>query len=272
MIRNNEFYGNSNENKMLVDIFGMSENGHHRTTNEDAFIVSNVERGGKLLAVADGFSNSLSEEASHLAVGELLEKLVMPSGWNIRQRLQNAFDLINRKITDHFHKNQQASSVGTTLTAIYLHEGNAVLAHIGNTRAYLMRNGKIKQLTIDQTFAQLLLKSGIEPTAAARKTLLQALGIGNRIEPFFVQTEVRSGDYFLLCSDGFSNSVEESEIVQTVNENPDVSVAVERLVEMANERDGSDNITVVLARVTEEEKKSKMRLIVLEPLAVGTLG
>lgn len=66
--------------------------------------------------------------------------------------------------------------------------------------------------------------------------------------------EVKSGDYFLLCSDGFSNSVKDLEILQTVNDNPDVSVAVERLIEIANELDGSDNITVVLARITQEKK------------------
>ncbi len=206
---------------------------------------------------ADGFSLLFGNEASRLAVNELRETLRLSSNWSVSERLQKAIEMASQKIETHFDKIHHSKSVRTTLTAIYVASNTAYVAHVGNSRAYLARGGAVKQLTTDHTFAQVLADSGVEPGAAARKTLLQAVGVDCKLAPMLVQTELLPDDYLLLCSDGFSNNTDAAEIARTIDENADVSVAVQRLVETANELDGSDNITLILARVCRTNAAAK---------------
>jgi serine/threonine protein phosphatase PrpC len=253
MIKYN-FYNQASAEDLRLEVFGLSDAGHKRATNEDAFLVADINGDCKFLAVADGFSGAGGAEASRLAVNELRELLLMPSAWNVAERLRAAMKIVGGKIEKHFEKTRDANSPGTTLTAAYVSGGTAHIAHVGNSRAYLVRGGEIRQLTVDHTFAQVMTNQGIEPSAAAKKTLLQALGIECELSPLVAQIELRADDYLLLCSDGFSNSVEAEGIARIVAANADVSVAVERLIETANERDGGDNITIVLARACRAVK------------------
>lgn len=248
MIGINKFFNKTRNNELRLETFGMSEVGRRKTTNEDAFLVSEVNGSGKLLAVADGFSHSFGEESSRLAVNAMRESLQFTSNWGILERLQKAVEVSSRKIMTHFQNIHHSEGVGTTLTAVYVVENTAYIAHVGNSRAYLVRGGEVKQLTTDHTFGQVLLSAGVEPSAGARKTLLQVLGVECKLEPLVIETELLPDDYLLVCSDGFSNKMDAAEIIRAIRENADVAVAAERLIEAANERDGSDNITLILAR------------------------
>jgi serine/threonine protein phosphatase PrpC len=257
MIRFNNFFNQTRRSELRLETFGMSEVGRHKTSNEDAFLIADINAEHKLLAVADGFSRSFGDEASRLAVNELRETLRLSSNWSVPQRLEKAIEIASRKIETHFDKIHHSKSVGTTLTAIYVAGNTAYVAHVGNSRAYLVRDGKVKQLTTDHTFAQILADSGVEPGAAAQKTLLQAVGVDCELAPMLVQTELLPDDYLLLCSDGFSNNLDSAEIARAIEENADVSVAAQRLVETANERDGNDNITLILAHVCRTNAAAK---------------
>jgi PPM family protein phosphatase len=268
MIKFNNFYNQTKQNDLQLNVFGISEAGHKRTTNEDAFLISNINDSNKLLAVADGFSGFCGEEASRLAVNELRELLTMPSAWNIAQRLRTAITIVSQKIGRHFEKSRRGASVGTTLTAAYIVDETAYIAHVGNSRAYLLRNGKIRQLTTDQTFAQVLINQGAKPSEASKKTLLQALGVECELAPTVTQIELLPNDYLLLCSDGFSNALDAAEIAEMIEANADISIAVERLIETANVRDGSDNITVVLAHASRVVSATEsFQMITLKPIA-----
>ena len=268
MINYNNFYNQTKQNGLRLEVFGASAAGHDRATNEDAFLISDINASNKLLAVADGFSGFCGEEASRLAVGELRELLLMPSGWEIVNRLRTAVTIISQKIGRHFEKIHDEGSSGTTLTAAYVVGDTAYIAHVGNSRAYLVRGGRVIQLTTDDTFAQVLLNQGVLPSPLAKKTLLQALGVECELAPTIMHIELQPDDYLLLCSDGFSNNLDAEEIRAIIAANADVSVAVERLIETANARDGRDNITVVLARARRVRlAAANFQMITLKPIA-----
>ncbi len=257
MIRFNNFFNQTRRSELRLETFGTSEVGHHKTTNEDAFLISDINAAGKLLAVADGFTNNFGDEVSRLVVNAMRDALGLSSNYTVLERLRKAIEMASWKIKTHFQTIHHSRAVGTTLTAVYVVEDTAYVAHVGNSRAYLVRGGAVKQLTTDHTFAQALADSGVEPGAAARKTLLQAVGVDYELVPMLVQTELLPDDYLLLCSDGFSNNLDSAEIARAIEENADVSVAAQRLVETADERDGSDNITLILARVCRTKAAAK---------------
>lgn len=254
MSKFNSFYNKIKNSDLRLEAFGDSEAGHRRATNEDAFLIGEIDCSHKLMAVADAFTAHGGEEASRLAVSELRDLMLMPSGWNVRQRLGAAFEKISLDIDRHFRKIHHAPPIGTTLSAVYVDGDTAYLAHVGNSRIYLVREGKVHLLTKDDTSAQILENSGAEPSASSKKTLVQALGISSELAPSLSEILLLPDDYLLLCSDGFSNTADGAEIIKTIEENASVEVAVERLIEAADARDGTDNITVVLARVCRAAK------------------
>jgi PPM family protein phosphatase len=252
MIGFNKFYNKKND--LRLEVFGASKAGHQQTTNEDAFLIGDIGGSSKLLAVADAFNRSGGEEASRLAVTELQDLLILQTAQDAKKRLGAAFEIISRDIDKHFREIQHLPPVGTTLSAVYVVGCIGFLAHVGNSRVYLVRGDEVRQLTQDDTFAQILKNCGVEPSDSSKKTLLQALGINCPLAPTLSRIELAQGDCLLLCTDGFSNNLSEVEIVTTLRENPSVDAAVEKLIETADERDGTDNITVVLARVYRATK------------------
>jgi serine/threonine protein phosphatase PrpC len=259
---------------MLVTAACATDRGRVRSGNEDAFVIfdlaeqvcqdlagSMVEHKvggpGLLLAVADGMGGaSAGEIASGLAVEQLVRRLTAPLQKELlTDRLKDGLQSANRAIRRRSEENPELSGMGSTMTAAVLSRGKAVIGHVGDSRAYLIRNNDLRQITKDQSLVQLLVDIGqlTEEQAAnssKRNVILQALGIADEIEPEITTIELALGDRLLLCSDYLSRVVSDDELKGGVNRFLDEpQSACEHFVHLANERGGEDNITVILAQV-----------------------
>jgi serine/threonine protein phosphatase PrpC len=255
---------------VVVSISARTDIGRQRTGNEDSFLVANLSAGegpldsgetqhevgerGSLLIVSDGMGGAAHGEiASELAVTSVHDSLAgLPLDLEVSDRLILAAQNANAKIWNHAKENPETHGMGATLTAVLVHDALAFIAQVGDSRAYLIRGDEIKQLTKDQSLAQLLIEAGmVDAEGAARvpqNVIMQALGTQPEVRVTVISVELSSEDGLLLCSDGLSNKVAEKEMLEIVREASDLETACSRLVEMANERGGEDNITVIIAR------------------------
>ncbi|HKG21101.1 MAG TPA: Stp1/IreP family PP2C-type Ser/Thr phosphatase [Blastocatellia bacterium] len=257
--------------EVLVSIFASTDVGMQRAGNEDSFLVSGLNTGeadpgsemrphelgerGSMMVVSDGMGGAVAGEiASELAVKTIREALCdLPLELSLDERLVKATELANTRIWEHAQENPELSGMGATVTAVLVHSGRAYIAQVGDSRAYLVRGDQIKQLTKDQSLAQMLLDSGaIRPEQAAsvpQNVIMQALGTQPTVNVVLTSVELCRDDCLLLCSDGLSNKIDAHEMYQAVRESPDLQAACKSLIETANERGGEDNITVIIARL-----------------------
>ncbi|HEY7194044.1 MAG TPA: Stp1/IreP family PP2C-type Ser/Thr phosphatase [Gemmatimonadales bacterium] len=263
--------------KVRVEIFGKTDLGRTRDHNEDRFLVADLSRKaaslqpdvrqhdigprGTLLVVADGMGGAAAGElASEMATDTIYQHLVKT--WNVEDevnpqrfayRLKEAVEAANASIHAHAKAHPEVRGMGTTTTAAGVLNDHLYLTQVGDSRAYLIRNGQAHQITKDQSLMQRLVEAGelTEEEAAQserRNIILQALGPDAKVKVDLTHQEVRRGDVLVLCSDGLSGQVKKEEIAQVVSTTPDLSAACDKLIAMANERGGPDNITVVIAR------------------------
>jgi serine/threonine protein phosphatase PrpC len=255
---------------VVVSLSARTDVGRQRAGNEDSFLVSDLtgadsgldpgetqhtigER-GSLLVVSDGMGGAAAGEiASEMAVTTVRDALVdLPLDLEVSDRLILAAQSANGKIWSHAQENPELTGMGATLTAVLVQDNEAYIAQVGDSRAYLMRREEIKQLTKDQSLVQLLIEAKmIEPENSSRvpqNVIMQALGTQPEVRVTVTSVQLSSQDGLLLCSDGLSNKVTENEMLETVRGASDLGAACTRLVDMANERGGEDNITVIIAR------------------------
>ncbi|MBI4858783.1 MAG: Stp1/IreP family PP2C-type Ser/Thr phosphatase [Candidatus Riflebacteria bacterium] len=245
-----------------IEIGWLTNRGRKRDHNEDDLYVfsaldTDFETRGMLFAVADGMGGHAGGEyASRIAV-ESLEKfyqLDLGQGENA----PNPQDMLRRCIEEaHSHIYSQAQSqpvlrgMGTTLTAALLNNGTLNVGQIGDSRAYLIRNCSIKQLTNDHSLVAEQIRMGIiTPEEAAchpaRNIITRALGTKEKVEPDFYTFALESDDRVLMCSDGLHGVVEDDRLLEITLQAADAPSACIRLVEEANANGGPDNITVVI--------------------------
>jgi serine/threonine protein phosphatase PrpC len=228
-----------------------SDRGLIRGNNQDS-----VYAGPRLLAVADGMGGH--------AAGDIASKVVIaalapldddaPSG-DMLQALREAVFDGSEHLREYIRERPQVEGMGTTLTAILFAGGRLALCHVGDSRAYLLRDGQLSQITHDDTFVQTLIDDGrITPEEAnhhpQRSLLLRALN-GQDVEPALTMREARAGDRYLLCSDGLSGVVSEETLAHAL-EDPDPQSTADRLIELALRGGGPDNITVIVADVVDD--------------------
>mgnify|MGYP001045726636 CR=1 FL=1 len=151
----------------------------------------------------------------------------------------------------------ELAGMGTTFVSLLAGEGRAALAHVGDSRAYLVRAERIRQLTDDHSIVgELLRRHEISEDAARehphRHVLTRALGVRKAVEPDLAELTPMPGDFFVLCSDGLTNHVEAHEIAKAVTQEEDLQEACERLVDLANGRGGEDNTTLVIVRCEKD--------------------
>ena len=163
----------------------------------------------------------------------------------------------NRQIHSYAAAHPELRGMGTTTTAVGVLGDRFFLSQVGDSRAYLIRQGQAVQLTKDQSLMQRLVEAGelTEEEAAKserRNIILQALGPDARVKVDLTHQEVRRGDILVLCSDGLSGSVKKEEIAEIATRERDLQAACDRLIALANQRGGPDNITVILARFDGE--------------------
>ncbi|HET9530563.1 MAG TPA: Stp1/IreP family PP2C-type Ser/Thr phosphatase [Blastocatellia bacterium] len=261
-------------NNVQVSVFARTDIGMQRSGNEDSFLVADLTTGnvglgpdmsthaigerGSLMVVSDGMGGAVAGEiASEMAVNTIRDSLMeMPGDLTIAERLRLATEIANERIWSHAQQNPELSGMGATLTAVLAHQTIAYIAQVGDSRAYLMRGDQIKQVTKDQSLVQMLIDSGaIEPEQASsvpQNVIMQALGTQPSVKVAMTAVEVCRNDFLLVCSDGLSNKISPKEMQQTIQETDDLTAACRQLVEMANERGGEDNITVIIARFDGE--------------------
>ena len=227
-----------------------SDRGLIRSSNQDS-----VYAGNNMLVVADGMGgHAAGDMASRLVVAAFVPLDSRDSGGDLLRALAKATRDGNHAIADVVHENPELDGMGTTLTALLFDGGRLGMAHVGDSRAYLYRDGVLHQLTHDDTFVQSLIDDGrITQEEAAhhpqRSLLLRALN-GTEVDPSLTIREVAVGDRYLICSDGLPGVVSAEAIAEALA-NPDPGVTADALIQLALVGGGPDNITVIVADVMD---------------------
>jgi serine/threonine protein phosphatase PrpC len=226
--------------------------GRVRSANEDACDEFEHASGARLLVVADGMGGHRGgATASQLAVetiGEVFAGSEQPDVAALRQAMMRANDRVHAEST----ADPALRGMGTTVVALLLAPGGAgCVAHVGDSRAYRLRDRQLEPLTEDHSVVrEMVRREIITPEEAAlhprRHEILRSIGIEPNVEPELRSLDVREGDRYLLCSDGLSNMVEEDEIEEVLGREPPGN-AVRTLVRRANASGGADNITIQIA-------------------------
>ena len=278
---------------LTVEIHATSHIGRVRKGNEDNYLLLNISRSrawtsaqsdgefvvesqkfevddnGIVMAVSDGMGGALAGEvASKMAVESVSEKLLTDDveetltpetyQYHLIAKLYNATVYANYMVHQQGRSDPQFQGMGATFTGLGVTPAGVDIIQVGDSRAYLVRNGKIYQVTKDQSLVQQLIDAQqISPEEAETHTLknviLQALGAQNEIYPVSARLAPNKGDVLLICSDGLSNKVSAASIQKIVSENAEqLQMACADLVKEANENGGEDNITVVIAKLDGE--------------------
>ncbi len=262
----------SQNGDVQVRVSARTDVGMIRRGNEDCFLVADLTTGntgltpevshhrlgsmGSLMVVSDGMGGAVAGEiASDLAVNGVRDEMLKPGSTplDVSQRLQIAVERTNRTVWQYAQDNPHLAGMGATLTAVLCHGNKAYVGQVGDSRAYLVRAGRIKQLTKDQSLVQLLVDAkAIQPDQANQvpnNVILQALGTRPDVVVAVTSVDLCAGDAMLLCSDGLSNKMSADEMRDAIVQNlPDLAGACRRLIELANARGGEDNITALIAQ------------------------
>ena len=257
-----------------VSVFARTDVGMHRSGNEDSFLVADLTAGkiglgpdvsthqlgerGSLMIVSDGMGGAAAGEiASEMAVTSMRDSLAeVNSSTEISEQLKSAAEIANERIWNHSQDNPELSGMGATLTAVLVQGTTAYIAQVGDSRAYLMRRDQIKQLTKDQSLAQMLVDSGaIKPEqmdSVPQNVIMQAMGTQPAVKVAMTAVELFRNDCLVICSDGLSNKIPPNELREMIQGVEDLTEACRLLIDKANERGGEDNITVIIARFDGE--------------------
>jgi serine/threonine protein phosphatase PrpC len=257
----------------------MTDVGRARQTNEDACSVTELESGqlidvldkehkidighkGVLLAVSDGMGgHQAGEVASALVIESLSRELAKDQQGPLHKQLEEAVLRANRRV-HNAARSAERHGMGATLTAIMIRGTEAFIAEVGDSRGYLVRNGRLRQMTRDQSMVQMLVDQGVMSREDARKApgknvILQAVGLAPDVRVAIGRLELRRGDRLMLCSDGVSNQMSDDELRQILTRS-EPREACETMIALANERGGEDNETVIVADIVGEDLSDPM--------------
>jgi serine/threonine protein phosphatase PrpC len=257
-----------------VTVFGKTDVGLIREHNEDNFLLANADTGlrtsspeetleftlggkGALFLVCDGMGGAAAGEvASTMAVDSIsadMESGEPTTCERYARRLRRAIESANDKIHAQSRLNQSERGMGTTCTAVGLVDHRLIIGQIGDSRCYVLRSGQFAQLTKDQSLAWQLIEAGAMTAEEAKSfehanIILQALGVQEKVDVVLSFLDLCRGDVILVSSDGLHGPVSDDEMKAILLAEPDPKKASETLVAKANEREGPDNISVVVAR------------------------
>lgn len=263
--------------QLRLDVAELSDVGRRRMNNQDNLAKripdSQVEldQAGALFVVADGMGgHAAGEIASTVAVQTLTSAYFETPDIDVLQRLAYAIKRANESILTIARENTEHAGMGTTIVAAVVCQGILYVANIGDSRAYMIRNGKIRQITEDHSWVAEQVRAGVLTESQARNhvhrnVITRSLGTQPNVMADVFVEPVRDHDKIMLCSDGLHGYVEENDIVSIVLDH-EPTHAVRKLVDMANEAGGPDNITVTLVHLKEvpepsQELLSQLRLI-----------
>ncbi|HZN04092.1 MAG TPA: protein phosphatase 2C domain-containing protein [Candidatus Polarisedimenticolia bacterium] len=268
-----------------IDVAGLSDKGKVRDENQDHFLVVRAGRyaetlmtslppgaipersedRGLLMMVADGMGGQAAGELASRTVLVTLTHLILNhpewamkvderSAAGIEDRAVARYQALDAALADRMQEDPSLKGMGTTLTVAYSLGLDVFIAHAGDSRAYLLHEGSIRQLTHDHTYVQRLVDAGmLSPEAAAahqlRNALTNVLGGGKRsVDVDLQRLRVAAGDRLLLCSDGLTGTMKDEEIADLLGRSASAEDSCRRLVDLALERGAPDNVTVIVAR------------------------
>ena len=249
---------------MKSQAFGLTDIGKRRDSNEDNFVVDTPTG---LFAVADGMGgHAAGEVAAQLAIDTLSEAFMgderpvteLDSN-GAGEHLSEAVLRANRKIFDTVVTRQEYRGMGTTVVSVVLTDGDYIIGHVGDSRAYLLRGETIERLTSDHSYVNEQVKLGLLTEEDAdrhpmRNIVTRALGNRLDISVDLRHETPRVGDVVLLCSDGLNSMLSDIEIQKNLElHRDDPESACRALIEAANSRGGEDNVTVIVIRFDREE-------------------
>jgi protein phosphatase len=280
--------GTKRQRRLLaVHSYGLTHRGKVRPSNEDQFLIAVLARAlqvqqtslgapgiqygadrGYLFAVADGMGGHAGGERASALVLESLKSFVLETLCRFLERdgsgdvdalaeFRKAIVQADERVCGEAGEHPELYGMGTTVTMAYSFRDELYVAHVGDSRCYLLRDGVLGQLTADQTMAQELVRAGLlGPDEAARHpwrhVITNAVGGSERgVQAEVHKARVQPGDCLLLCSDGLTEMLSDEDVAAVLEAEPDPRRACERLVAEANARGGRDNVTVVVARFSE---------------------
>lgn len=260
------------KSSIITSLYATSDIGNVRDNNEDNFIIANLitgqtynfpqsikqplEKNRLLIAVSDGMGGAQGGEiAAAIAVYalrlELMRLIKSQDNDSEVDLLIKALEKVNQLIWQTSNEIIELKGMGATITAVLVSGSRAYIAEVGDSRAYVIRDKKIKQITTDQSLFEMLSQTGSFegklPSENTRNIILQSMGGQEKIHVAVTTLEVQLGDYLLLCSDGLSNMLTSAEICKLISESPNLERAGAKMIDLAKERGADDNITVVVA-------------------------
>lgn len=265
-----------------TSLTGLSDVGKRRQNNEDSILLVDLETDTKieaysvverdpsqnslLLIVSDGMGGyEGGEVASKITVDAIWNELTrMPKQLSPHSRMESAIEEANRRVWKYKSGSPVLQKMGATATAVLIERDRAYIADVGDSRAFIIRDGRIKQLTTDQTITQMLVQVGAmteeEAANSQRKNiLLQAIGSNEFLQIPASALQLQRGDILVLCSDGLTTKLQNRELMMVIQSQGSLDAAARELIRMANDRGGEDNISVVIAKFEGEGLEAKIQ-------------
>lgn len=238
--------------------FGLTDRGKVRAENQDSFVIEYIESRDCVAAVlCDGMGGAsagsiASTLASRTFMNYLVERIMASRAKNpdLKRHMMNACNKANDIVYSYSRFNTDYSGMGTTVVAAAIMGGTAVIANVGDSRAYVISKKKITQLTKDHSYVQELVDKGIitpekAKTHPQRNVILQALGSEDGVKCDIFTYKLARGERLLLCSDGLTSMLSDDEILETARSNKTPENLCKKLIELALEAGANDNVTVV---------------------------
>ncbi|MCB7319741.1 Stp1/IreP family PP2C-type Ser/Thr phosphatase [Lacrimispora sp. 210928-DFI.3.58] len=239
-----------------MEAYALTDTGRVRNMNQD-YIYSSPEKVGSLpnlFLVADGMGgHKAGDYASRYAVENLVVYLNRSCQGGPVIQLKDGIRQVNEGLFEESRSREELRGMGCTLVAAVVEDNTLYVANIGDSRLYLIQGGSIRQVTKDHSYVEEMVAMGQMRRGSAdynshKNIITRALGIGRNVEPDFFEAELENGDYFLLCSDGLSNMVDDETICRIITGGGSLKEKAVRLIDEANGRGGADNIAVVLVK------------------------
>lgn len=242
-----------------------------RRTRSREILLTNVDAADLVLPDDHAYVMVVTDGVGGRGFGELASEFVLRCGWElaghasswlmkyektkwdeIRRRIEAYGQRIQQALQEFARENPQTAGMGTTWTCFYVVGADAVVGHLGDSRGYLYRQGQLRQMTRDHTFAQDLIDRGVPPAQTAPYKHILTNSFGDRVDDIHIDTEhleLDDGDRLLLCTDGLSDMVPDDRIAEILSSHSDPQEACDALIQQALDNGGKDNVTVVLADI-----------------------
>ena len=244
----------------MLKAFSLTDVGRKRQLNED-YVCARTEEVGNLsnfFIVADGMGgHKAGDRASKETVEMMLEKISTVKETDPKVILQEALNVANRKVFLDASASEDLEGMGTTVVAATIRDGKLLAMNVGDSRLYLISDGEIRQITMDHSLVEEMVRKGILAKEKARNhpkknIITRAVGVAQAVEPDFFEVDLKAGDRILMCSDGLSNMLEDEELQKIVDSVGSLEDKAKLLVDAANVNGGKDNVSVILIEIPAE--------------------